>query len=255
MMIFRRRVGIHSAGDAARGETRACLEDDFHHFRVRVDHVDGKVQQVDGWAVRHPYSTCPLAANQLSRLVNTPLNGLAHSVMRVTNPSEQCTHLIELAGLAIAAAARSISQRWYDIAVPGRVAGRTLATLDRDGSRMLAWELLDTTITGPAPFKGVSLREGMAAWALAHLPEEEAEAALILRRCALISLGRAKNLDAQVHAEPTGRCFVQQPERAAQGLRRVGSIVDFSAAARDLCATDREWLALRDDQMAGKSRC
>jgi hypothetical protein len=247
MLIFRRRVGIDSTGEATRGEVRASLEDDFHHFRVRVAHADGKVRDIDGWAVRHPYSTCPLAANQLSRLVNAPLNGLAHSVMRVTNPSEQCTHLMELAGLAIAAAARSIAQRWYDIAVPRRVAGRTLATLDRDGSRMLAWELLDTTILGPAPFQGVSLREGMAAWALSHLSEEEAEAALILRRCALISLGRAKNLDAQIHAQPTGRCFAQQPERAAQGLRRVGSIVDFTAAASDLCATDRQWLSQRDD--------
>jgi predicted glycoside hydrolase/deacetylase ChbG (UPF0249 family) len=247
MLIFRRRVGIASTGDLARGEVRASLEDDFHHFRIRLAHADHKVQHIDGWAVRHPYSTCPLAANQLSRLVNAPLNSLAHSVMRKTNASEQCTHLMDLAGLAIAAAARLITRRWYDIAVPQRVDGRTLATLDRDGARMLSWELLDTTITGPEPFQGVSLREGMAAWALAHLSEEEAEAALLLRRCALISLGRAKNLDAQVHAEPTGRCFVQQPERAALGLRKVGSIVDFSAGAQDLGAADREWLLLRDD--------
>jgi hypothetical protein len=180
-------------------------------------------------------------------LVNAPLNGLAHSVMRVTDPSEQCTHLMELAGLAIAAAARSIAQRWYDIAVPRRVAGRTLATLDRDGRRVLAWELVDTTITAPAPFQSVSLRKGMAAWALANLSEDEAEAALVLRRCALISLGRAMNLDAQVHAEPTGRCFVQQPERSPQGLRIAGSIIDFSQAAQDLCAKDRDWLALRDE--------
>jgi hypothetical protein len=225
---------------------RACLEDDFHHFRVRVVHVNGMAQHVEGWAVRHPYSTCPLAAAQLAGLVNAPLNGLAHSVMRVTDPSAQCTHLMELAGLAIAAAARSIAQRWYDIAVPRRMAGRALATLDRDGRRMLAWELVDTTITAPAPFQDVSLRKGMAAWALANLSEDEAEAALVLRRCALISLGRAMNLDAQVHAEPTGRCFVQQPERAPQGLRIVGSIIDFSEAAKDLCATDRDWLVLRD---------
>jgi hypothetical protein len=247
MLQFRRRVGIHSTGDTTRGEVRACLEDDFHHFRVRIVHVNGTVQHAEGWAVRHPYSTCPLAATQLARLVNAPLNGLAHSVMRVTDPSEQCTHLMELAGLAIAAAARSITQRWYDIAVPRRVAGRTLGTLDRDGHRVLAWELVDTTITAPAPFQSVSLRKGMAAWALANLSEDEAEAALVLRRCALISLGRAMNLDAQVHAEPTGRCFVQQPERAPQGVRMAGSIIDFSEAPKELCATDREWLALRDE--------
>jgi hypothetical protein len=254
MLQFRRRVGIHSTGDTTRGEVRACLEDDFHHFRVRIVHVNGTLQHVEGWAVRHPYSTCPLAATQLARLVNAPLNGVAHSVMRVTDPSGQCTHLMELAGVAISAAARKIALRWYDIEVPRRMAGRTLATLDKDGARMLAWELLDTTIVGPAPFQGVSLRKGMAAWAFANLPEEDAEAALVLRRCALISLGRAMNLDAQVHAEPTGRCFVQQPERADQGLRIVGSIIDFSEAAKDLCATDREWLMLRDEA-AGKAAC
>jgi Protein of unknown function (DUF2889) len=254
MLQFRRRVGIHSTGDATRGEVRACLEDDFHHFRVRIVHVNGTVQHVEGWAVRHPYSTCPLAATQLARLFNAPLNGLAHSVMRVTDPSEQCTHLMELAGLAIAAAARKIALRWYDIEVPRRIAGRTLATLDKDGAPLLAWEILDTTIAGPAPFQGVSLRKGMAAWAFANLPEEEAEAALVLRRCALISLGRAMNLDAQVHAEPTGRCFVQQPERAEQGLRILGSIIDFSETAKDLCATDRQWLMLRDEA-AGKVAC
>jgi hypothetical protein len=247
MLQFRRRVGIDSTGDTTRGEVRACLEDDFHHFRVRIVHLNAKIQNVKGWAVRHPYSTCPLAANQLTHLVNAPLNGLAHSVMRVTDPSAQCTHLMELAGLAIAAAARSIAQRWYDVAVPRRVAGRTLATLDRDGQRVLAWELVDTTIAAPAPFQGVSLRKGMAAWALGNLSEDEAEAALVLRRCALISLGRAINLDAQVHAEPTGRCYVQQPERAPQSLRIGDSIIDFSKTAKDLCATDREWLMLRDE--------
>ena len=243
MLSFRRRVGIASTGDRERGEVRASLEDDFHHFRVRLMHAGQRIQAIEGLAVRHPYTTCPLAAGQLSRLCNAELNGLAHSVMRMTDASQQCTHLMELSGLAIAAAAHSIAQRWFDIEVPRRVEGRTVATLDRDGRRLLSWELRDTTIVGPRPFGGVSLREGMAAWALSNLEPDEAEAALILRRCALISLGRAKNLDAQVHAEPTGRCFVQQPERAAQGRRIIGSIVEFTAAADELCAADRPWLS------------
>jgi hypothetical protein len=250
MMIFRRRIGICSTHLGVRGEVRAAVEDDFHHFRVRVLHVHGRVQRADGWAVRHAYSTCPLAAAQLSQLEGMLLGPVAHSVTRAVDAREQCTHLLDLAGLAIAVAARSITHRWYEVRVPRRVAGRTLATLDQDGVRTLAWNLLDTTIEGPAPYAGVSLREGMAAWALGQLDVETAEAALILRRCALISLGRTKDLDAQVHAEPTGRCFVQQPERATQGLRMVGSMLDFTAAAEELCASDRNWLALRDEGRA-----
>ena len=247
MLSFRRRVGIASTGDRERGEVRASLEDDFHHFRVRLVHAARRIQAIEGVAIRHPYTTCPLAAGQLSRLHNAELTGLAHSVMRMTDASQQCTHLMELSGLAIAAAARSIAQRWFDIEVPRRIEGRTVATLDRDGRRFLSWELRDTTIIGPGLYNGVSLREGMAAWALSNLDPDEAEAALILRRCALISLGRAKNLDVQLHAEPTGRCFVQQPERATQGRRIVGSIVDFTAAADELCAADRPWLSFREE--------
>ena len=246
MLSFRRRIGIASTGDRVAGEVRASLEDDFHHFRVRLVHAQRRIQAIDGFAVRHPYTTCTLAAGQLSRLHNAELNGLAHSVMRMTDASQQCTHLMELSGLAIAAAARSTAERWFDVEVPRRVEGRTVASLDRDGRRLLSWELRDTTITAPSRFNGVSLRQGMAAWALSNLEPDEAEAALILRRCALISLGRAKNLDVQLHAEPTGRCFVQQPERAMQGLRIVGSIVDFTAAADELCAADRPWLSFRE---------
>jgi hypothetical protein len=245
MLSFRRRIGIASKGDHEAGEVRASLEDDFHHFRVRLVHSKRRIQTIEGIAVRHPYTTCPLAADRLSHLRGAELNGLAHSVMRMTDASLQCTHLMELSGLAIAAAARSIAERWFDVEVPRRVEGCTLASLDRDGRRLLSWELRDTTITAPSPYNGISLRQGMAAWALSNLEPDEAEAALILRRCALISLGRAKNLDVQVHAEPTGRCFVQQPERAAQGLRIVGSIVDFTAAAAELCAADRPWLSFQ----------
>src|ERR1700723_2212267 len=121
MLSFRRRVGIASTGDRERGEVRASLEDDFHHFRVRLVHAARRIQAIEGFAVRHPYTTCPLAACQLSRLHNDELTGLAHSVMRMSDPSQQCTHLMELLCLAIAPVARSIAQRWFDIEVPRRI--------------------------------------------------------------------------------------------------------------------------------------
>ena len=252
-MIFRRRILISTrhtpgaGGAGGAGEARAALEDDFHHFRVRMAHEGGRVRHIQGWGVRHPYTTCPLAAGELSRLVDMRLGPIATSVARITDPREQCTHLMDLAGLAIAAAARSIVSRRYDISVPRRSDGYTCATLDRDGIPLLAWELQDTTIMEPAPYQSISLREGMASWAFAMLDLEEAEAALVLRRCALISLGRTKNLDTQVHAEPTGRCFVQQPQRAALGRRMVGSTLDFSDRVAALCATDLDWLAFASD--------
>jgi hypothetical protein len=87
------------------------------------------------------------------------------------------------------------------------------------------------------------MRQGMARWALGTLPAEEAEAALVLRRCALISLGRLKDIDKEPHAHLTGRCYAQQPHRAPQAIRMVGSTWDFTKKPEALCGDDQAWLA------------
>lgn len=242
MTAFRRRVDIIAQHANGTGEARAALEDDFHHFRVWVSYRAGEVIAIGGEALRYPYSLCPQACNQLQQLRGMKLDRIAHSVTRQTDASHQCTHLLDLAGLAIAAAARGTRQRRYDISVGQRIDNRTRATLVRDGNEDLTWEVDGTMIEGPSPYCGINLREGMARWALNALNEEAAEAALLLRRCTLISMGRAYNLDEQIHALNTGRCYSQQPERAEQALRMKGSTLDFSNEQFKLCAQDQEWL-------------
>lgn len=245
MGTFNRRIVIsHRPHDAdAGGQVRAALEDDFHHFRVEISHDGQQVVALAVGALRHPYSLCPSAAEPLQALVGMPLDRVANAVTRHTEASLQCTHLLDLAGLAIAAAANRRALRRYDVAVPDRVGGATRPRLDRDGQPLLQWHLQDSTIIGPAPFAGVSLHRGLARWALQTLSADDAEATLVLRRCAAISLGRAKDLDAQRHAVATGYCHVQQPHRAALALRVVGSFWDFGSRQTELCAADADWLA------------
>lgn len=245
MSVFRRRVDIFAPPDTGAGEVRAALEDDFHHFRVWLCHHEGQVTAIGGEALRYPYSLCPQACDQLQHLVGMKLDRIAHSVTRQADASHQCTHLLDLAGLAVAAAARGTHQRRYEINVGQRIASRTRATLIRDGNEDLTWEVNGTLIEGPSPYCGINLREGMARWALSALNEEAAEAALLLRRCTLISMGRAFNLDEQIHASSTSRCYSQQPERAEQALRMKGSTLDFSHEQPRLCAQDQEWLRQR----------
>lgn len=242
MTAFRRRVDIIASRRHGSGEVRAALEDDFHHFRVWVRHVDATVIAIGGEALRYPYSMCPQACDQLQQLVGMPLDRVAHSVTRQTDASHQCTHLLDLAGLAIATAARGTTARRYDIQVDRRVNQRTRPTLVRDNHEELVWEVNGALIEGPSPYAGVNLREGMARWALATLNEEAAEAALLLRRCTLISMGRAFNLDDQAHAENSNRCYIQQAVRAEQALRIKGSTLDFSDRRERLCADDQAWL-------------
>ncbi|MDZ4294521.1 MAG: DUF2889 domain-containing protein, partial [Hydrogenophaga sp.] len=108
MLLFRRRILI--ATDPLRTGTRyrAALEDDFHHFRVELVVRDGLIASLHAEAPRHPYSLCPSAADQLQQLVGTAPETSAHAVMRQVDASQQCTHMLELSGLAAAAAARAL---------------------------------------------------------------------------------------------------------------------------------------------------
>lgn len=243
MPSFRRCIHIESRAAGGDRIVRAVLEDDFHHFRVELVARGGRIASVAASAARHPYSLCPAAAEALLVLVGSPLPQHAHGITRLTEASEQCTHMLDLAGLACAAAVRDASRRRYEAEVPERVDGRTSPRLWRDGELALAWEVQDMTVKAPERYAGVELLHGMAKWALGTLPEDEAEAALVLRRCTVISRGRGMQLDQQIHARPSGLCYAQQPRRAVGALRQVGSTRDFDRRREALCADDSAWLA------------
>jgi hypothetical protein len=241
MTLFRRRIEIVSRHDT--GDARAVVEDDYHHFRVAWTFAGGVVTSAVGTGVRVPYTACPAAGGQLAALVGMQLDSVANSVTRATDATLQCTHMLDLAGLAIAAAARGIAQRRYDIEVPRRVNGETTGSIACDGVNVLAWMIDATTILAPPEHAGISLHQGLARWALATLTEDQAEAALILRRCLMISRGRERDLDLVIHAVPSGNCYAQQVERAPSALRIVGSTHDYTDRAEVLCAGDEDFLA------------
>ena len=243
MTTFRRRVEIISSvrDDEQGGEVRAALEDDFHHFRVCLRHEHGVLRAISGEALRYPYSACPQAIEPLRELIGMPLSPIAHSVTRQTDAQHQCTHLLDLAGLAVAAALRPAQIRRYDIQVPLRIDGRTRPLLQLNDEPLLEWSVNGPIIEGPEPFTGINIREGMARWALSTLTPDVAEAALLLRRCTMISIGKTHNLDSQIHASSTDRCYSQQTVRAPRALRMKGSTWDF-ANSEALCAGDQEWL-------------
>ncbi len=53
--IYHRRIRATSSP----GLVNAELEDDFHHFRVRLQHDGEKIVEIEGDAVRYPWTTCP----------------------------------------------------------------------------------------------------------------------------------------------------------------------------------------------------
>jgi len=219
----------------------AWLEDDFHHFGIEMRHDGEKVIAVDGQAARFPRDTCPGAVGILQEVVGMSLDKRATALGQYTNMRMHCTHLYDLLGLAIAHAACGREHRRYEAMVPdrepldstnaySRVGGRTAPRLYRDGQLVMSWEVEGNLITGPAPYAGISMGRGFREWT-ETLEIDQAEAAHVLRRAALIALGRLVDLQAlppEAVKETVGVCHSYQPEVVRRSSRMLASTRDYS---------------------------
>ncbi|MGI8797445.1 MAG: DUF2889 domain-containing protein [Acidimicrobiia bacterium] len=218
------------------GVVEGGLEDDFHHFEVTLHHDGERVLDVDARSVRWPWSTCPAAAGPLRALAGMELSPRCLAVGEHTNPKANCTHLFDLAGLAVAHAARGGERRQYDAEVPsGRGDDRAAVRLWRDGELVLAWTLSGRAIGSPPPYDAAPWKGGFFRWADTTLPVEEAEAAIVLRRACEIGMGRGMDLDGVDRADELaelmqGVCYTMQPVVIGTARRNKGTIRDFSSS-------------------------
>jgi hypothetical protein len=234
--IYRRRIRVVARGDVV----RAGVEDDPHHFRVTLRHDGVRVVEIRGEGVRFPWSACANAAPELEVLRGAALTPRLTAVGALSDPRQHCTHLYDLAGLAMACAARGEPRLQYDIAVPEPILGPTRVTLAKNGAPLLAWDIANGAIQGPEPFTGIALVGKFLGWAEQNLSPELFEAAVLLRRACMIARCRIYSLDqvpnaAALNGDPN-RCFTQQPQRAAGATRMVGTSVDWTDRPEHLLA-------------------
>jgi hypothetical protein len=227
--LFRRRLWITSGAGLAVAE----LSDNAHHFRVGLHHDGTCVREVVADSIRYPWSTCPGADSRLEELRGMPLEARSTAVGAHSAAREHCTHMFDLAGLAVAHAAREGDSLIYDCTVGDDGPDRLRATLDRDGERLLDWQIRRNRIEEPEPFVGVRLHGGgFIAWAEEQLEPELAEAAIVLRRAVYVSPSRHHDLDAferpsDMPREP-GACHTFSEGTKQLALRMKGSQRDFS---------------------------
>jgi hypothetical protein len=230
---YRRRIVVSTVEP---GVVVSDLEDDFHHFVVTLRHDGERVVAVDCDSRRWPWSTCPGAAESLRALGGMPLARRFTAAGNWTDPKQNCTHQFDAACHAITHAAWGRERRQYDAEVPLRDRdGRTRVRLWVDGSPRLSWDLSWSGIVDPAPpFDAAPWKGGFMRWADATLEPDDAECAIVLRRCTDIGMGRAMDLDAvpcaaELPAIMTGVCHTMQPGVIEHAVRHVGSIRDFGA--------------------------
>jgi hypothetical protein len=235
---YRRRIVLEAEGSEVRGE----LADDFHHFAVGLRHDGERAVEVRGEDVRVPWLTCPGAVEPLRRMEGVRLGRALPEIVRHTDAREQCTHLHDLACLAVAHAARVLAgggpQRRFDVTVPDRVAGATEAHLERDGEPFARWRIRGGALEAATPreIEGMPLRGSGFHRFLAGLADPEiAEAAWVFQRAIFISLGRQWDFDAMEgawrFASVVGSsCHTFDRARLGRARRVHGSVRDFSAS-------------------------
>ncbi|WP_171905807.1 DUF2889 domain-containing protein [Sphingobium phenoxybenzoativorans] len=217
-MPFWRNISLRATAHRVEGE----LVDNVHHFLVAVDHDGRAVTAVTGDSVRVPWVTCPSAAGQLTALVATPISISAKASIDQTR---QCTHMLDLARLAIAQAARG-GQRDYRVRVQyDPVRQGVAARLERDGAPFLDWLVRDGVVVSDGPFHGHDTH-GRSVWSDAVMADPDLrEAGLVLRRCIFVYRSRdysAARRRASDTANMEGVCYSFQPERASLAFRPPG---------------------------------
>lgn len=234
---------------------RADLEDNQHRFGTVIRH-DGRcvvAVEPDPTRVRSPWTACPGAAANLQRLVGVPLAPHPQAAYRHTPGAEQCTHLFDLASLAIAHAARGTGRRLYDATVePGNlraelgprgtvVKGRRRLLLYRNGNLVLDWQMDSDDIT-TGPYAGQNVR-GLMRWIEASVTDlDEIEAVSIARRALIVSTSLLYDMDKlppdinQRLTARTGACYAYQPALIPTLTRAMGNSRDFTANPEFLLA-------------------
>ncbi len=237
-MVQGRAYRRKTIADAGAFETYAAMEDDFHHFTVRLRHDGTHVTALEGEAVRFPWSTCPGATAVLDQLIGAPLRPTADDPGRKTHIAEHCTHLYDVAKFAIAQSARG-GRRQYDVIIPDVTDGYTVGDISRDGVPVFRWEVRNRVVIAPPAFAGHNL-PGRAEWPEGSITDADSlEAAMMLRRALVIFRGRASEYPAVARADQVpggfGTCFTYQPENAPNG-RWVMVEMNFTESADPLLA-------------------
>jgi hypothetical protein len=226
----RRRIVLRQEGR----QVHAMLDDVFHEMNCRVSHDGRVVTDISAETLRIPTSACPGAAAVLRELIGTPLDIAMSDLYGAGRPRRHCTHLFDLAALAIAHARRPEAVRRYDAIVPDSGDAPVTVEVWRDGKPVHVWQVKDEQIVAPGELAGRPLLFGFMAWAARRFHGDELEAASVLSKTWLISVGRryqtgaSAGMPVRMQTELLGLCHSYSPPQLDTAIFLAGNERDYS---------------------------
>lgn len=226
--VFRRRI----VRSGAVGEARAELFDDFHEMAVALRIEMGVVAEARGRMARFPKTTCQGAIASLKRLHGRPAVAAPVDVDR----REQCTHLLDLATLALSWFGAGAGEQVIEIALTDRDSRkRQHLDLRINGEIVLEWDLVDEVIVWPEVYAGTRLFGGFGRWIERTIGSGDADLWRMAQMAVFVARGRAYIVDGpeahRVSEEPErqGACFSYFGAAFDNGRDNIGYVQDLSS--------------------------
>lgn len=227
---FRRRIRLTGMP----GKVVAELEDCNHGFTVTLCHDDKKVVEISAEALRIPLTTCGGAVTAIQVLQGSDLQRGAKDLNLDANPQANCTHILDLAILAIDHAKRGDTVREYDVSVTDELGKDAVLEVYRNKCLIHRWQSNQFVITQPTELNGNTLYKGFAGWAGQLFGGDEQEAAFVLQKGYFVAQARRYDISkltgepATTHTAMLGACYSYSQPVINDAFRTKGTVRDFS---------------------------
>lgn len=217
------------------GVVEAALEDLRHAMICTLTHDGHTVTAVEADFRRYTLQLCPGASEPLQSIVGLPLTTTTPEFFADGRARRNCTHMLDLAWLAMRHAGRGAVEWLYEIAIPDAPYGAMHGTLRRNGTIVQDWQVKDDIVVSPSHLAGQSLAAGFTRWltTASGLPDLSVEECLVLNKGFFMVGARRLLLPEGPLPEAfqqavTGSCFGYAPERIGDAIGATGMARDFS---------------------------
>lgn len=235
---FRRHIRLR----ASESEVLAELEDHHHAFRLTLQHDGQQLTAIHAETLRIPFSTCPGAVEPLQALRGLPISDDSDLLIANSNPTANCTHLYDLALLAIAQAARGPGERNYEIRIDDEQGDApNAAEICVDGELVHRWLCRDWVIQAPEALAGNVLFKGFTKWAGTTFSGDAKRAAFALQKGYFVASARRYNLNAIAGEAANdardymyGACYTYTSPQIEKAVRLPDTVFDFNRAPEQL---------------------